>query len=224
MSIASPPSTLRLELAPGGPTTAEMFGAPLPLELALRLAQPLLLPTAAPGHPPPPLLALAPFAQLSLGLPLPLTEGHAVLLSDGDPVPDWHRVLLGVAEEVPVAVAVALGVLAAEEEPEGVMLGLLLSLPVALGLAPRVRLEEGVTLELALTLRVLEGVLLGVRLAVGELEAVGLLEGVRFWKGLFSDTLPQFVAANKGAPIAVLRRDGNFYFSYQDATCSDQRN
>jgi hypothetical protein len=46
---------------------------------------------------------------------------------------------------------------------------------------------------------------------------VGLHEGVRFWKGLFSDTLPHFVSANKGAPIAVLRLDGNFYFSYQDA-------
>lgn len=37
---------------------------------------------------------------------------------------------------------------------------------------------------------------------------------VKFVKGLFKDTMPNW---NKGTPIAVLRIDGNYYDSYQDA-------
>jgi O-methyltransferase len=42
---------------------------------------------------------------------------------------------------------------------------------------------------------------------------------VHFVKGMFSDTLPTFMKdyQHEGRPIAVLRIDGNFYDSYQDA-------
>eukprot|EP00435_Cladocopium_sp_Y103_P071654 s1005_g38.t1 len=40
---------------------------------------------------------------------------------------------------------------------------------------------------------------------------------VIFHKGLFKDTLPQFHVKNPAAKLAVLRVDGNFYDSYQDA-------
>jgi O-methyltransferase len=41
---------------------------------------------------------------------------------------------------------------------------------------------------------------------------------VHFVKGMFNDTLPSFMEEqHQGRPIAVLRIDGNFYDSYQDA-------
>lgn len=42
-------------------------------------------------------------------------------------------------------------------------------------------------------------------------------DNVQFHKGLFKDTLPVFVASNPQQQISVLRIDGNFYDSYQDA-------
>ena len=50
--------------------------------------------------------------------------------------------------------------------------------------------------------------------------AYGLHEGVEYNAGLFNDTLPRFRHKQKDdrfARIAVLRIDGNFYESYQDA-------
>jgi hypothetical protein len=50
--------------------------------------------------------------------------------------------------------------------------------------------------------------------------AYGLHDGVEFNAGLFNETLPRFYHKHKGdrfARIAVLRIDGNFYESYQDA-------
>lgn len=51
-------------------------------------------------------------------------------------------------------------------------------------------------------------------------KAYGLHEGVEFNAGLYNETLPQFYHKHKDnrfARIAVLRIDGNFYESYQDA-------
>ena len=51
-------------------------------------------------------------------------------------------------------------------------------------------------------------------------ETYGLEDGVVYHAGLFNETLPGFYHAHKGDPrsrIAVLRIDGNFYESYQDA-------
>lgn len=51
-------------------------------------------------------------------------------------------------------------------------------------------------------------------------DTYGLGEGVDYVPGLFNETLPHFRRAFKRAPhsdIAVLRIDGNFYESYQDA-------
>lgn len=47
----------------------------------------------------------------------------------------------------------------------------------------------------------------------------GVLEGAHFYKGLFSASLPRFATQyrSEGRSIAVLRVDGNFYSSYQDA-------
>jgi hypothetical protein len=51
----------------------------------------------------------------------------------------------------------------------------------------------------------------------GNFEFFGLLgTNVHFVKGLFKDSLPSLSKAHEG-PIAVLRVDGNFYDSYQDA-------
>jgi O-methyltransferase/demethyldecarbamoylnovobiocin O-methyltransferase/8-demethyl-8-(2,3-dimethoxy-alpha-L-rhamnosyl)tetracenomycin-C 4'-O-methyltransferase len=47
-------------------------------------------------------------------------------------------------------------------------------------------------------------------------EKYGLTNNVVFHKGLFKDTVPQF-RSRVTTPIAVLRIDGNFYDSYQDA-------
>ena len=50
--------------------------------------------------------------------------------------------------------------------------------------------------------------------------AYGLHEGVEFNAGMFNETLPRFYHEHTGSPrmrIAVLRIDGNFYESYQDA-------
>lgn len=44
----------------------------------------------------------------------------------------------------------------------------------------------------------------------------GLTNNVVFHKGLFKDTVPQF-RSKVAAPVAILRIDGNFYDSYQDA-------
>ncbi|KAL3931489.1 MAG: hypothetical protein SGARI_004197 [Bacillariaceae sp.] len=41
---------------------------------------------------------------------------------------------------------------------------------------------------------------------------------VRFVKGLFKDTVPKIAQDTSIQQIAVLRVDGNFYDSYQDAT------
>jgi hypothetical protein len=40
---------------------------------------------------------------------------------------------------------------------------------------------------------------------------------VKYHKGLFKDSIPPFVAENPNMKIAVLRIDGNYYDSYQDA-------
>jgi O-methyltransferase len=40
---------------------------------------------------------------------------------------------------------------------------------------------------------------------------------VKFFKGLFKDTVPAFRQQHNESKIAVLRIDGNFYDSYQDA-------
>tara|TARA_B110001452_G_scaffold259899_1_gene256797 strand:+ start:139 stop:1206 length:1068 start_codon:yes stop_codon:yes gene_type:complete len=51
-------------------------------------------------------------------------------------------------------------------------------------------------------------------------ETYGLEEGVRYHAGLFNQSLPSFYQEHKGDPnmqVAVLRIDGNFYESYQDA-------
>jgi hypothetical protein len=46
----------------------------------------------------------------------------------------------------------------------------------------------------------------------------GLLDDhVKFFKGLFKDTVPTFRQQHNGSKIAILRIDGNFYDSYQDA-------
>ena len=46
----------------------------------------------------------------------------------------------------------------------------------------------------------------------------GLLdENVRFYKGLFKDSVPRFRKLHGDETISVLRIDGNFYDSYQDA-------
>jgi predicted O-methyltransferase YrrM len=51
----------------------------------------------------------------------------------------------------------------------------------------------------------------------GNFELFGLLgPNVHFVKGLFKDSLPSLSKSHAG-PIAVLRVDGNFYDSYQDA-------
>jgi len=42
-------------------------------------------------------------------------------------------------------------------------------------------------------------------------------DNVEFHKGLFKNTVPAFVAANPNLQLSVLRIDGNFYDSYQDA-------
>jgi len=55
---------------------------------------------------------------------------------------------------------------------------------------------------------------------VSNFETYGLEEGVHYHAGLFNDTLPRFYHEYKDhyqARIAVLRIDGNFYESYQDA-------
>jgi len=52
-------------------------------------------------------------------------------------------------------------------------------------------------------------------------EKYGVLDdGVQFHKGLFKDTLPAFIASDPQQQVAVLRIDGNFYDSYQDALYS----
>jgi O-methyltransferase len=40
---------------------------------------------------------------------------------------------------------------------------------------------------------------------------------VKFFKGLFKDTVPGFRQQHQDSKLAILRVDGNFYDSYQDA-------